>query len=66
VLVLCAVAGIVALLPLFLVIFYLLVEGSKAWSPAFLVSPRFERRVATSDPIKLRNARASRSGRCES
>ena len=39
VLVLCAVAGIVALLPLFLVIFYLLVEGSKAWSPAFLVSP---------------------------
>jgi phosphate transport system permease protein len=39
VLVLCAVAGIVALLPLFLVIFYLLVEGAKAWSPAFLVSP---------------------------
>jgi phosphate transport system permease protein len=39
VLALCAVAGIVALLPLVLVIFYLLVEGLKAWSPAFLVTP---------------------------
>jgi phosphate transport system permease protein len=39
VLVLCTAAGIIALLPLVLVIFYLLVEGAKAWSPAFLVSP---------------------------
>jgi len=39
VLVLCAVAGTIALLPLVLVIFYLLVEGAKAWSPAFLVTP---------------------------
>jgi phosphate transport system permease protein len=39
VLFLCAAAGIVALLPLVLVIFYLLVQGVKAWSPAFLVSP---------------------------
>jgi phosphate transport system permease protein len=37
--VLCLVAGALALLPLVLVLFYLLVEGLKAWSPAFLVSP---------------------------
>jgi phosphate transport system permease protein len=36
---LCMAAGAVALLPLGLVLFYLLVEGVKAWSPAFLVSP---------------------------
>jgi len=39
VLILCAGAGAVALLPLVLVLFYLLFEGLKAWSPAFLVSP---------------------------
>ncbi|MGZ6213825.1 MAG: phosphate ABC transporter permease PstA [Candidatus Limnocylindria bacterium] len=39
VLALCVAAGAIALLPLVLVIFYLLVEGLKAWSPAFLVSP---------------------------
>jgi phosphate transport system permease protein len=36
---LCMAAGAIALLPLVLVLFYLLVEGVKAWSPAFLVSP---------------------------
>jgi phosphate transport system permease protein len=36
---LCLGAGAIALLPLVLVLFYLLVEGLKAWSPAFLVSP---------------------------
>jgi phosphate transport system permease protein len=36
---LCLAAGAIALLPLVLVVFYLLVEGVKAWSPAFLVSP---------------------------
>lgn len=36
---LCLLAGAIALLPLVLVLFYLLVEGVKAWSPAFLVSP---------------------------
>jgi phosphate transport system permease protein len=36
---LCLAAGAIALLPLVLVLFYLLVEGVKAWSPAFLVSP---------------------------
>ncbi|MDQ2853936.1 MAG: phosphate ABC transporter permease PstA [Chloroflexota bacterium] len=36
---LCFLAGAIALLPLVLVLFYLLVEGLKAWSPAFLVSP---------------------------
>ncbi len=36
---LCLLAGGIAILPLVLVLFYLLVEGSKAWSPAFLVSP---------------------------
>ena len=36
---LCFLAGAIALLPLALVLFYLLVEGLKAWSPAFLVSP---------------------------
>lgn len=36
---LCLLAGGLALLPLLLVLFYLLVEGLKAWSPAFLVSP---------------------------
>jgi phosphate transport system permease protein len=39
VLVLCLVAGGIAILPLGLVLFYLLVEGLKAWSPAFLISP---------------------------
>ena len=39
VLVLCLLAGAIAILPLVLVLFYLLVEGLKAWSPAFLVSP---------------------------
>lgn len=39
VLILCALAGAVALLPLVLVMFYLMVEGLKAWSPAFLVTP---------------------------
>jgi phosphate transport system permease protein len=39
VLALCVLAGGIAILPLVLVLFYLLVEGSKAWSPAFLVSP---------------------------
>jgi phosphate transport system permease protein len=39
VLVLCFAAGAIAVLPLGLVLFYLLVEGLKAWSPAFLVSP---------------------------
>ena len=39
VLVLCLLAGAIAILPLGLVLFYLLVEGLKAWSPAFLVSP---------------------------
>jgi phosphate transport system permease protein len=37
--VLCLAAGALALLPLVLVLFYLLTEGLKAWSPAFLVSP---------------------------
>jgi phosphate transport system permease protein len=37
--VLCGVAGGLALLPLVLVIAYLLVEGLRAWTPAFLVSP---------------------------
>ncbi len=36
---LCIVAGALALLPLVLVLFYLVVEGIKGWSPAFLVSP---------------------------
>ena len=36
---LCVAAGAVALAPLVLVLFYLLSEGLKAWSPAFLVSP---------------------------
>jgi phosphate transport system permease protein len=36
---LCLVAGLIALLPLALVLIYLVVEGLKAWSPAFLVSP---------------------------
>jgi len=36
---LCIVAGAIALLPLALVLIYLVVEGFKAWSPAFLVSP---------------------------
>lgn len=39
VLILCLLAGAIAILPLGLVLFYLLVEGLKAWSPAFLVSP---------------------------
>ena len=39
VLILCALAGTIAILPLGLVLFYLLVEGLKAWSPTFLVSP---------------------------
>jgi phosphate transport system permease protein len=38
VLILCLLAGAIAILPLGLVLFYLLVEGLKAWSPAFLVS----------------------------
>ena len=38
-LLLCLAAGAIALLPLVLVLFYLLSEGLKAWSPAFLVSP---------------------------
>jgi phosphate transport system permease protein len=37
--ILCLAAGAIALLPLVLVLFYLLLEGVKAWSPAFLVSP---------------------------
>ena len=36
---LCIVAGGIALLPLVLVLLYLLIEGIKGWSPAFLVSP---------------------------
>ena len=36
---LCVAAGAVALAPLVLVLFYLLSEGLKAWSLAFLVSP---------------------------
>ena len=36
---LCIVAGGLALLPLVLVLLYLLIEGSKGWSLAFLVSP---------------------------
>ena len=36
---LCIVAGGLALLPLVLVLVYLLIEGVKGWSPAFLVSP---------------------------
>ena len=36
---LCIVAGAIALLPLALVLIYLLVEGLRAWSPAFLLSP---------------------------
>jgi phosphate transport system permease protein len=36
---LCLVAGGIAIMPLVLVLFYLLVEGLRAWSPAFLVSP---------------------------
>ncbi len=32
-------AGILAVLPLLMVIAYLLVEGLRAWSPAFLVTP---------------------------
>jgi len=39
VLILCFAAGAIALLPLVLVLAYLLIEGLKAWSPAFLVSP---------------------------
>jgi phosphate transport system permease protein len=39
VLILCLLAGAISILPLGLVLFYLLVEGLKAWSPAFLVSP---------------------------
>lgn len=39
VLILCLLAGAIAILPLGLVLYYLLVEGLKAWSPAFLVSP---------------------------
>ncbi|HLA65691.1 MAG TPA: phosphate ABC transporter permease PstA [Candidatus Saccharimonadales bacterium] len=35
--VLCLVAGVIALLPLAAVIAFLLIEGLKAWSPAFLV-----------------------------
>ena len=35
----CIVAGALALLPLVLVLVYLLIEGLKGWSPAFLVSP---------------------------
>lgn len=38
-LILCLLAGAISILPLGLVLFYLLVEGLKAWSPAFLVSP---------------------------
>jgi phosphate transport system permease protein len=37
--ILCLAAGAIALLPLVLVLVYLLLEGVKAWSPAFLVSP---------------------------
>ena len=37
--VLCVVAGGIALLPLALVLYYLVVEGTKAWSLSFLVSP---------------------------
>jgi len=36
---LCIVAGGIALLPLVLVLLYLLIEGVRGWSPAFLVSP---------------------------
>src|SRR5438552_1799411 len=36
---LCIAAGAIALLPLVLVLVYLVVEGIKGWSPAFLVSP---------------------------
>jgi phosphate transport system permease protein len=36
---LCIVAGGIALLPLVLVLIYLLIEGIKGWSPAFLISP---------------------------
>jgi phosphate transport system permease protein len=36
---LCLAAGAIALLPLVLVLSYLVLEGLKAWSPAFLVSP---------------------------
>jgi len=36
---LCVLAGALALLPLALVLAFLLIEGLKAWSPAFLVSP---------------------------
>jgi phosphate transport system permease protein len=36
---LCVVAGAIALLPLALVLYYLVVEGLKAWSPSFLFSP---------------------------
>jgi phosphate transport system permease protein len=36
---LCVVAGAIALLPLGLVLYYLVVEGLKAWSPNFLISP---------------------------
>lgn len=36
---LCVLAGGIALVPLALVLFYLIAEGSKAWSPGFLVSP---------------------------
>jgi phosphate transport system permease protein len=39
VMILCLLAGAISILPLGLVLFYLLVEGLKAWSPAFLVSP---------------------------
>jgi phosphate transport system permease protein len=35
--VLCLVAGVIALLPLAAVVAFLLIEGLKAWSPAFLV-----------------------------
>jgi len=37
VLILCGLAGAIALVPLAAVIYFLLVEGSKAWSPAFLI-----------------------------
>jgi phosphate transport system permease protein len=39
VMVLCLLAGAISILPLGLVLFYLLAEGLKAWTPAFLVSP---------------------------
>ncbi len=36
---LCVIAGLVAVLPLAAVLFFLVVEGAKAWTPAFLVTP---------------------------